>query len=100
MAEQEEQGIPKWTQKVEDLVDDGEIGEAQKLLEGIVADLQQREASSSNLTLSAALLDLASLYNSQGLSIKADSCFSSALLIKKRAEALADLRYFSSSSYY
>ncbi|MCO5586930.1 hypothetical protein L7F22_040874 [Adiantum nelumboides] len=77
---------PNWSSTLEDLLDDGDTEEAQRLLEGLVADLRARPDASTNLTLAAALSDLASLYHALGLSSRAHSASSSALLIKQTAQ--------------
>ncbi|KAJ8563434.1 hypothetical protein K7X08_031886 [Anisodus acutangulus] len=77
-----------WSEKVEDLVDGGEISEAISLLEKLVAKLENESQKSSNsqflVQLSTALLDLSKLYSTQGLSLQADKTRSRAFLIKHR----------------
>ncbi|KAI5057148.1 hypothetical protein GOP47_0027163 [Adiantum capillus-veneris] len=89
-------GAPNWSSTLEDLLDDGNTGEAQRLLEGLVAELRARPDASTNLTLAAALSDLASLYHALGLSSRADSASSSALLIKQTAQFYPSIRTTSS----
>ncbi|KAH0664380.1 hypothetical protein KY284_029311 [Solanum tuberosum] len=77
-----------WSEKVEDLVDAGEINEAISLLEELVAKLEYESQNSSNsqLRLSTALLELSKLYSTQGLSLRADQTRSKAFLIKQQQE--------------
>ncbi|KAK4719777.1 hypothetical protein R3W88_018115 [Solanum pinnatisectum] len=77
-----------WSEKVEDLVDTGEINEAISLLEELVAKLEYESQNSSNsqLRLSTALLELSKLYSTQGLSLRADQTRSKAFLIKQQQE--------------
>ncbi|KAG5602752.1 hypothetical protein H5410_034122 [Solanum commersonii] len=77
-----------WSEKVEDLVDAGEINEAITLLEELVAKLEYESQNSSNsqLRLSTALLELSKLYSTQGLSLRADQTRSKAFLIKQQQE--------------
>ncbi|XP_006361151.1 R3H and coiled-coil domain-containing protein 1 isoform X1 [Solanum tuberosum] len=77
-----------WSEKVEDLVDAGEINEAISLLEELVAKLEFESQNSSNsqLRLSTALLELSKLYSTQGLSLRADQTRSKAFLIKQQQE--------------
>ncbi|MCO5592183.1 hypothetical protein L7F22_046179 [Adiantum nelumboides] len=89
---------PNWSSTLEDLLDDGDTEEAQRLLEGLVADLRARPDASTNLTLAAALSDLASLYHALGLPSRAQSASSSALLIKQTAQFCPPLRTAASSN--
>ncbi|XP_010322442.1 uncharacterized protein [Solanum lycopersicum] len=77
-----------WSEKVEDLVDAGEIDGAISLLEELVAKLEYESQNSSNsqLPLSTALLELSKLYSTQGLSLRADQTRSKAFLIKQQQE--------------
>ncbi|TMW96699.1 hypothetical protein EJD97_006949 [Solanum chilense] len=77
-----------WSEKVEDLVDTGEIERAISLLEELVAKLEYESQNSSNsqLPLSSALLELSKLYSTQGLSLRADQTRSKAFLIKQQQE--------------
>ncbi|XP_027773219.1 R3H and coiled-coil domain-containing protein 1 isoform X2 [Solanum pennellii] len=77
-----------WSEKVEDLVDAGEIDGAISLLEELVAKLEFESQNSSNsqLPLSTALLELSKLYSTQGLSLRADQTRSKAFLIKQQQE--------------
>ncbi|KAK4370636.1 hypothetical protein RND71_010111 [Anisodus tanguticus] len=81
-----------WSEKVEDLVDGGEISEAISLLEKLVAKLENESQKSSNsqflVQLSTALLDLSKLYSTQGLSLQADKTRSRAFLIKHSKVAM------------
>ncbi|XP_055831902.1 uncharacterized protein LOC129900848 [Solanum dulcamara] len=83
-----------WSEKVEDLVDGGEINEAISLLEKLVAKLENesRNSSDSQLRLSIALLDLSKLYSTQGLSLQADQTRSKAFLIKQQQESIKENR--------
>ncbi|KAM7272424.1 hypothetical protein ACFE04_027087 [Oxalis oulophora] len=71
----------KWSEKVEDLVDAGETDEAITFLETLVSKLQINETSNNNRQLATALSDLATLYNSKHLSLKADALLSRASLL-------------------
>lgn len=73
-----------WSSQVEDLVDAGDADGAVNLLKKVVESLQLRDDADSNLGLAAAFTDLGGVYASQGLSLKSDECFTSALLIKQR----------------
>ncbi|XP_060173276.1 uncharacterized protein LOC132603980 isoform X2 [Lycium barbarum] len=77
-----------WSEKAEDLVDNGEINEAISLLEKMVSKLENesQNLSSSSTQLSIALLELSKLYSTQGLSLKADQTRSRAFLIKSAKE--------------
>lgn len=83
-----------WSEKVEDLVDGGEINEAISLLEKLVAKLENESENSSDsqLRLFTALLDLSKLYSTQGLSLKADQTRSKAILIKQQQESIKENR--------
>lgn len=83
-----------WSEKVEDLVDGGEISEAISLLEKLVAKLENesRNSSDSQLRLATALLDLSKLYSTQGLSLQADQTRSKAFLIKQQQESIKENR--------
>lgn len=87
--EEEEEGVVElegWSTRVEDLVDKGDEGGAVKLLESVIAKLSISKDAQCSLGLAAAMNDLAGLYTSQGLSLKADALLSDSLLIKKIAE--------------
>jgi len=81
-----EVSLEGWSTRVEDLLDKDDEDGAVKLLEGVVAKLLVAENAASNLTLAAAMSDLAGLYGSRGMSLKADKLLSDSLLIKKKAE--------------
>lgn len=85
-AKNEVFSLDGWSARVEDLIDKEDEDGAVKLLENVVAKLSLTQGSSTKLGLAAALNDLGGLYSSRGLSLKADSLFSEALLIKKTAE--------------
>ncbi|XXG62517.1 hypothetical protein AAC387_Pa05g0858 [Persea americana] len=78
--ERKEEG-ENWSSAVEDLVDRGDIDEAISLLESLISKLKTLEET-SNLPLASALFDLANLYSSRGLSLKADELRNRALVIK------------------
>lgn len=75
-----------WSTRVEDLVDNDDEDGAVKLLESVIAKLSISKDAQCNLGLAAAMNDLAGLYTSQGLSLKADALLSDSLLIKKNVE--------------
>ncbi|XP_057484543.1 uncharacterized protein LOC130770914 isoform X3 [Actinidia eriantha] len=78
-----------WSECVEDLVQEGEIEKAISLLESVVSKFETLNSSQSDhLQLSYALFDLAKLYSSKGLSLKADEASSRALLIKERSQKI------------
>lgn len=88
-----------WSEKVEDLVDGGEIDEAISLLEKLVAKLENESQKLSSQSdsqllqqLSTALLDLSKLYSTQGLSLQADKTRSRAFLIKQQQESIKENR--------
>lgn len=81
-------GVPNWSSTLEELLDDGKKEEALQLLEGLVGQLQARPDAPTNLTLAAALSDLASLYHTMGFSSQALSASSAALLIKQTLHSL------------
>ena len=87
-----------WSTRVEDLVDNDDEDGAVKLLESVVAKLSISKDAQCNLALAAAMNDLAGLYTSQGLSLKADALLSDSLLIKKNVEQAPQPR--DSSSWY
>ncbi|VFQ94116.1 unnamed protein product [Cuscuta campestris] len=74
--------VTNWTEAVEDLVTSFELEKAISLLESVVSKL---EIDSKPDQLSAALLDLAKLYATQGFSLKADEAFSRAISIKQQS---------------
>lgn len=75
-----------WSTRVEDLLDEGDEAGAVKVLEGVIAKLSVSKNAASNLGLAVAMSDLARLYGSRGMSLKADELLSESLLIKKKAE--------------
>ncbi|XP_009613981.1 uncharacterized protein [Nicotiana tomentosiformis] len=86
-----------WSEKVEDLVDGGEINEAISLLEKMVSKLEiesQISPSDSQLVkqLSTALLDLSKLYSTKGLSLQADQTRSRAFVIKQQQDSIKENR--------
>lgn len=87
-----------WSTRVEDLVDNDDEDGAVKLLESVIAKLSVSKDAQYNLGLAAAMNDLAGLYTSQGLSLKADALLSDSLLIKKSVEQAPQPR--DSSSWY
>lgn len=86
-----EVSLEGWSTRVEDLLDNDDEDGAVKLLEGVIAKLSAAEDATSNLTLAAAMSDLAGLSGSRGMSLKADKLLSDSLLIKKRAEGAPPL---------
>ncbi|RWR83654.1 Growth inhibition and differentiation-related protein 88 like [Cinnamomum micranthum f. kanehirae] len=78
-------GGENWSSAVEDLVDRGDIDGAISLLESLISKLKTLEKT-SNLPLASALFDLANLYSSRGLSLKADELRNRALVIKLRSQ--------------
>ncbi|CAN4099016.1 unnamed protein product [Withania somnifera] len=85
-----------WSEKVEDLVESGEISEAISLLEKLVKKLENesQKLSDSQLCqqLSTALLELSNLYSTQGLSLQADKTRSKAFLIKQQQDSVKENR--------
>ena len=79
--ERKEEEGENWSSAVEDLVDRGDIDGAISLLESLISKLKTLEKT-SNLPLASALFDLADLYSSRGLSLKADELRNRALVIK------------------
>lgn len=81
-----------WSDRVEDLVDSGDVDGAISLLESIISNLESLGPSSSSssspcgdLRLATALGDLAHLESSRGFSIKADELRTRALLVRGHA---------------
>lgn len=80
-----------WSDRVEDLVDSGDVDGAISLLESIISNLESLGPSSSSsspcgdLRLATALGDLAHLESSRGFSIKADELRTRALLVRAHA---------------
>ncbi|KAJ8639645.1 hypothetical protein MRB53_016339 [Persea americana] len=83
--ERKEEEGENWSSAVEDLVDRGDIDGAISLLESLISKLKTLEKT-SNLPLASALFDLADLYSSRGLSLKADELRNRALVIKLRSQ--------------
>lgn len=82
-----EQGEPNWSERVEDLVEEGELDKAIAILESQVQTLttvnhNSNAAELDNLQLSSALSDLAPLYAATGFSLKADHARSRARDLK------------------
>lgn len=82
---------PNWTEKVEDLVDGGEVDQAIAFLEFTVFNLEEQFKTDKNGGMSpssvadqlaTALQDLSKLYSARGFSLRADQTFSRALQIK------------------
>jgi len=82
IAMEKEKGIENWSEKVEDLVDAGDVESAISLLESVVQTLNPSD-STSQLPLASALSDLADLYSSKGFSLKADHLQSHASVLKQ-----------------
>ncbi|XP_010247247.1 PREDICTED: uncharacterized protein LOC104590320 isoform X2 [Nelumbo nucifera] len=83
------EGVEKWSDSVENLLDEGDIDGAISLLESVILKTQIGSSSpSSNLQLATALSDLAKLYSSKGFSLKADEIQTKAFLIKQRAQVI------------
>lgn len=79
--------LNEWSSRAEQLIDkENDTEGAIKLLEDVIAKLESLHNAETNLTLAAALNDIGKLYANLGFSIKADSCFTRALLIKHRAQ--------------
>ncbi|CAH2072203.1 unnamed protein product [Thlaspi arvense] len=98
IVEQARLSEPNWSERVEDLVADGDVTAAISFLESLVTNLHSRFGFSSSsgdtqggnrtefgLQLAAALTQLADLYSSQGLSLKSDELRTRSSLIKQRA---------------
>jgi len=79
---EKEKGTENWSEKVEDLVDAGDVESAISLLESVVETLNPSD-SASQLPLASALSDLADLYSSKGFSLKADHLQSRASVLKQ-----------------
>ncbi|KAL1199186.1 hypothetical protein V5N11_005543 [Cardamine amara subsp. amara] len=92
IAEEERISEPNWSEQVEDLVAAGDVTAAISFLESLATNLQSLLGSSSSgertefgLQLAAALIQLADLYSSQGLSLKSDELRTRSSVIKQRA---------------
>lgn len=79
-----------WSEKVEDLIDAGEINEAISFLEKLVTD--SPNSSDSPQQLSTVLLELSKLYSTKGLSLLADQTRTRAFLIKQQQESIKENR--------
>ncbi|KAH9317267.1 hypothetical protein KI387_019036, partial [Taxus chinensis] len=86
MGDGGEDVLSTWSSKVEELVDEGKTGEAITLLNSVIAKLETLDDAHTNLTLAAACNDIGRLYAKDGFSIKADSFFTRAFLIKQGAQ--------------
>ncbi|CAN8244286.1 unnamed protein product [Cochlearia groenlandica] len=91
IAEQTKPVEPNWSERVEDLVADGDVTAAISFLDSLVKNLQSRLGSSSSgdrtesgLQLASALNQLADIYSSQGLSLKSDELRTRSSLIKQQ----------------
>lgn len=93
-----------WGDRVEDLVDSGDVEGAISLLESVIANFgtlgSSSSSSSDNLRLAAALGDLADLQSSRGFSLRADELRSRALLLRARAVDLTNSNSRDSESLY
>ncbi|ONK77500.1 uncharacterized protein A4U43_C02F7220 [Asparagus officinalis] len=89
MEKNKKETISGWSDRVEDLVDNGDDEGAISLLESVISNLETLGSSSSSgdLRLASALGDLADLHSSRGFSIKADELRSRAILARARAVA-------------
>ncbi|XP_028808300.1 coiled-coil domain-containing protein R3HCC1L [Neltuma alba] len=84
----EKERLPEnWSEAVEDLVAKGDSESAIFFLESLLPNLETLSSSqqSSQLQLASLLTELAKLYSSKGLSLKADELESRASLLKHRA---------------
>ncbi|XP_024529139.1 uncharacterized protein LOC9631355 [Selaginella moellendorffii] len=82
--------VKNWSERVEELLDEGNSDGAAQFLQGVVDEMQSSQGADANLSLAAAMQDLGALYERQGLSIKADSLRSSAIVIRHRLNARSD----------
>lgn len=80
------EGEGNWSEALEDLVDSGDVEGAISFLESLVSKLQIDSSHNSALELSTALDELAKLYTSAGLSLKAEETRSRASLIKQTTQ--------------
>lgn len=80
----ESEGDKNWSEKVEDLVESGETNAAISLLESLILKLETVNSSNSLPQLASALLELAKLYSSKGLSLKSDDARSRSSAINLR----------------
>lgn len=80
------EGEGNWSEALEDLVDSGDVEGAISFLESLVSKLQIDSSHNSTLELSTALDELAKLYTSAGLSLKAEETRSRASLIKQTTQ--------------
>lgn len=74
-----------WSEEVEDLVESGDIDAAISLLESLILKFETLNSSDSQPQLASALLELAKLYSSKGLSLKSDDARSRASAINLRS---------------
>lgn len=74
-----------WSERVEDLVDSGDTDAAISLLESLVSKLETHNSSDLQPQLASALLELAKLYSSKGLSLKSDEARSRSSAITLRS---------------
>ncbi|KAI9107677.1 hypothetical protein K1719_021340 [Acacia pycnantha] len=84
----EKERLPEnWSEAVEDLVAKGDTESAISFLESLLPNLETLSSShlSSQLQLASLLTDLAKLYSSKGLSLKADELESRASVLNHRA---------------
>ncbi|KAK4255297.1 hypothetical protein QN277_008312 [Acacia crassicarpa] len=84
----EKERLPEnWSEAVEDLVAKGDTESAISFLESLFPNLETLSSfhQSSQLQLASLLTDLAKLYSSKGLSLKADELESRATVLKNRA---------------
>ena len=89
MEENSQETNGGWSNRVEDLIDSGDVEGAISLLESVVSKLEtvgsSLSSSPDDLRLASALGDLGDLQSSRGFSIKADELLSRALLLRARA---------------
>lgn len=71
-----------WSEAVEDLVEQGDVGGAISVLESVVSKLETRSPPSDDLHVASALSVLADLHSSRGFSLKADELRSRALALR------------------
>eukprot|EP00252_Welwitschia_mirabilis_P010150 TRINITY_DN2329_c0_g1_i1.p1 TRINITY_DN2329_c0_g1~~TRINITY_DN2329_c0_g1_i1.p1 ORF type:complete len:396 (+),score=71.39 TRINITY_DN2329_c0_g1_i1:138-1190(+) len=77
-----------WQERLEKLIDDGELESATAFMEQVISTLENLPNSHSDLRLAAALNETGRLYSTRGFSMKADSVFEKSLVIKNRAYQL------------
>lgn len=76
--------IKNWSEVVEDLVTSGDTDAAISFLESLVLELQTCHPNEPDSQLVSTLTDLAKLYSSKGLSLKADDLYSRASFIQQQ----------------